>query len=94
VKKTGNRVLCSYFTLLHLVIGKLINNKSKYCIELLNKAGVNNPEKYIKIFDSMRLTDKLGAIEYVRNADGSIEKLRFGFFNTQYFSSIDKEKGY
>jgi hypothetical protein len=76
------------------VIKKMINEKSKYCIALLKEAGVNNPEKYISIFDSMKLTDKLGAIEYVRNANGSIKKLRFGFFNTLYFSSIDKENNY
>ena len=72
----------------------MTNEKSKFCIELLKNAGVINSEKYINIFDSMQLIDKLGAIEYVRNIDGSIEKLRFGFFNTQYFSSIDKENGY
>jgi hypothetical protein len=71
----------------------MINEKSNYCKELLNKAGVNDPEKYINIFNSLQLTDFLGAIEFVRNVDGSIEKLRFGFFNNQYFSRIDKENG-
>jgi len=68
----------------------MMNEKSKYCIEQLKRVGVNNPEKYISIFDSMQLTDKLGAIEYVVNTDGSIEKLRFGFFNTQNFFQYRK----
>lgn len=83
-----------HYALLHLVIENMINEKSKYCLELLKQAGVNNPEKYISIFDSMQLTDKLGAIEFVRNPDGSIKKLRFGFFHAHYLSSIEKANGY
>lgn len=58
----------------------MINEKSNYCIDLLKNAGVKNPEKYMNIIESMQLTDSLGAIEFVRNADGSLRKLRFGFF--------------
>ncbi len=61
------------------------DEKALYCIKLLENAGVKNPEKYINIFNFMNLTDKLCAIDYVRNIDGSIKKLRFGFFNFQGF---------
>jgi hypothetical protein len=72
----------------------MINNKLKYCMEILKNAGVKNPENYIGIIESLQLTDKLGAIEFVRNADGSLKKLRFGFFNPQYFSSMPKQNFY
>lgn len=72
----------------------MMNEKSKYCMDLLKNAGVNNPDMYISIIDSMQLTDNLGAIEFVHNADGSIKKLRFGFFSSQYFSRIIKENYY
>jgi hypothetical protein len=94
VKKKEDRVLSLFFALIHLVIDKMIDEKSKYCMDLLKNAGVNNPEKYIRIFDSLQLTDKLGAIEFVRNVDGSIKKLRFGFFKNEYFSNIDNESDY
>jgi hypothetical protein len=80
VEKIGNRISYSNFALLQLVIENMINEKSKYCMELLKKAGVNNPENYISIINSLHLIDNLDAIEFVCNTDGSIKKLRFGFF--------------
>ena len=71
---------------MYLVIEYMMNEKSKYCMELLKNAGVPNPEKYMSIIDAMQLTDTLSAIEFVRNTDGSLKKLRFGFFTPQYLS--------
>ena len=72
----------------------MMNEKSNICIELLKNAGVTNPEKYMSIIESMQLNDMLGAIEFVRNADGSLKKLRFGFFAPQNFSSMYNENIY